>query len=231
MNSTVLTTHKANGPIQYGVVLPAGGLGKRMGAHIPKQLLPLKGKPMYKHSLELFMNHPLIQQVVVCFPTDWEDHFREDLKNTQVTLVAGGALRWESVRNGILALHPSITHVLVHDIARPFVSPAVIDATLAECTQSPCLVAKPCADTVKQVQQDGSVVTLDRETIWLAQTPQAFAVQDILALYNRLAEFPAFEPTDEAGIFEKFNIPVTIVPGDSLNDKITTTQDFLRFGG
>lgn len=215
---------------QFAVVLPAGGLGKRFGGNLPKQLLEIQGKPLYQHVLERFLAHPMIGQVVLAVPADWLSHFEGQLAGWPVDIVVGGAERWQSVQNGVAALHPEVRWVLVHDVARPFIERSTIDAVLDQVQVSACIVAKPAIDTIKRVINGQIQSTIDRREIWLAQTPQASEVQLLKDCYAKIAEQPLdFTPTDEASILEFFGIPVHIVEGNSWNDKVTTPEDFQRF--
>lgn len=226
--------------VKFAAVLPAGGLGKRMGGNIPKQLLPFRGKPVYRHSLETFLNIPEIAEVVLVVPEDWEPHFREELVCgcgiaepllQKIRIVVGGKERWESVRHGVNALSEAIQYVLVHDVARPFLSETLIREVFATLeSKGACLVARPVADTVKVVERGAVTETLDRNKIWLAQTPQSCLVSVLKELYTQIDKAPlGFVPTDEASILEHFNVPVYVVKGEPNNDKITTPEDFARF--
>lgn len=219
------------------MVLPAGGLGKRMGGSVPKQLMLLGGKPVYQYSLETFLAMEEIAEVVMAVPSDWKSHFEDDLKVLQnnnlnkLKIVEGGAERWQSVKNGVSALTSAAEYVLVHDVARPFISETIVRElckTLVE--KGACLVAKPAVDTVK-IAEDGLVKsTVDRRTVWLAQTPQAARIDLLKELYGRIEKEPLqFTPTDEASILEHFQVPVYIVKGESRNDKLTTPEDFEIF--
>ncbi len=221
---------------KFAAVLPAGGLGKRMGSKLPKQLLPLGGKPVYRHSLETFAKIPSISEVVLAVPADWKPRFEEELqdfpKKEKLKIAVGGEERWLSVKNGIEALSAEVDAALVHDVARPFVSTELILQVMQSVEEKGAsIVAKPSVDTVKVVRDGRVVRTVPRETIYLAQTPQAAEVSLFKELYQRLAEEPPnFLPTDEASLFEHFGIPVHIVPGNSLNDKLTTPADLEVLG-
>ena len=216
---------------RFAAVLPAGGLGKRMGGNIPKQLMLLGGKPVYRYCLETFLNMDEIAEVVMAVPADWKDHFEKDFSHPKLKIVVGGAERWQSVENGVNALTSSAEYVLVHDVARPFISEEIIRNvcnTLVE--KGSCLVAKPAVDTIK-IARDGKVEsTIDRNTVWLAQTPQAASIALLKKLYARIAAEPLdFTPTDEARILEYFGENVYIVKGNAANDKLTTPEDFEIF--
>lgn len=228
---------------KVGVVLPAGGLGKRIGGDRPKQLLEIGGTPLWLHALRAFSLNPLISEVVLVCPADRRPHFEAELAREAergpaacpVRLAVGGAERWISVRNGVRALSPEIEHVLVHDVARPFVSAAIVRACAAAAARGESfLVAKPCVDTVKRASASGAVAgTVDRSELRLAQTPQGFPRAKLESWYAELERAGAgsgsFVPTDEASIAERFGQEVRFVEGDAFNDKITLPGDLERF--
>lgn len=224
---------------RFAAVLPAGGLGKRMGGNIPKQLMVLGGKPVYRYSLETFLSMDEIAEVVMAVPADWKDHFEKEIFSdnasdeirAKMKIVVGGAERWQSVENGVNALTSNAEFVLVHDVARPFISKEIIrNVCETLVTKGSCLVAKPAVDTIK-IAKDGRVQqTIDRNTVWMAQTPQAASIALLKKLYGRIAAEPLdFTPTDEASIIEYFGESVYIVKGNNLNDKLTTPEDFEIF--
>ena len=224
---------------RFAAVLPAGGLGKRMGGNIPKQLMVLGGKPVYRYSIETFLSMDEIAEVVMAVPADWKDHFEKEIFSdnasdeirAKMKIVVGGAERWQSVENGVNALTSDAEFVLVHDVARPFISKEIIlDVCKTLVEKGSCLVAKPAVDTIK-IAKDGCVQqTIDRNTVWMAQTPQAASVALLKKLYGRIAAEPLnFTPTDEASILEYFGETVYIVKGNNLNDKLTTPEDFEIF--
>ena len=228
---------------KFAAVLPAGGLGKRMGGTVPKQLMQLGGKPVYQYPLETFLKMDEIAEVVIAVPADWKDYFEKEIDTwfssdnaigelrTKLKIVVGGAERWQSVENGVNALASSTEYVLVHDVARPFVSEKIIrDVCETLVSKGSCLVAKPAIDTIK-IASDGRVEsTIDRNKVWLAQTPQAARIDLLKSLYARIAKEPLdFTPTDEASILEFFGEPVYIVKGESANNKLTTREDFEIF--
>ena len=224
---------------RFAAVLPAGGLGKRMGGAVPKQLMVLGGKPVYRYCLETFLSMDEIAEVVMAVPADWKDHFEKEifgdnaseLIRAKMKIVVGGAERWQSVENGVKALTSNAEFVLVHDVARPFISKEIIrNVCETLVTKGSCLVATPAVDTIK-IAKDGCVQqTIDRNTVWMAQTPQAASISLLKKLYGRIAAEPLnFTPTDEASILEYFGESVYIVKGNNLNDKLTTPEDFEIF--
>ena len=180
-----------------------------------------------------------IAEVVMAVPADWKDHFEKEIFSdnasdeirAKMKIVVGGAERWQSVENGVNALTSNAEFVLVHDVARPFISKEIIrDVCKTLVTKGSCLVAKPAVDTIK-IAKDGCVQqTIDRNTVWMAQTPQAASIALLKKLYGRIAAEPLnFTPTDEASILEYFGESVYIVKGNNLNDKLTTPEDFEIF--
>ena len=209
---------------KFAVVLPAGGLGKRMGGNIPKQLMLLGGKPVYRYCLETFLQMDEIAEVVMAVPADWKSHFENELfadesercdavKNCEsltpemrakLKIVVGGAERWQSVENGVNALTSSAEYVLVHDVARPFISKEIIlDVCNTLVTKGACLVAKPAVDTIKIAADDRVEKTIDRNTVWMAQTPQAAHIDLLKKLYARIAPcgtWAGIRPTQSARV-------------------------------
>ena len=165
---------------KFAAVLPAGGLGKRMGGNIPKQLMVLGGKPVYRYSLETFLSMEEIAEVVMAVPAEWKDHFEKEicgqtalrqaqgplspseldsLITNKLKIVVGGAERWQSVENGVNALTSGAEYVLVHDVARPFISKEIIlDVCKTLVEKGCCLVAKPAVDTIK-IAKDGRLLS------------------------------------------------------------------------
>jgi 2-C-methyl-D-erythritol 4-phosphate cytidylyltransferase len=215
---------------KVGVVLPAGGVGSRMGAGKPKQLLELAGKEIWKYALEVFESHPLVDEIVIVCHESLFDYFKTEIISEKVRFAAGGAERWQSVENGVNHLSLDVDYVLVHDVARPLLSSEIISECVKQVrAQKSCMVAKPCVDTVKWVNAGVVEKTLDRTQVWLAQTPQCFSVEKLKFWYAELnKDRGEFCPTDEASIAEKFNEPVHIVEGGAVNDKVTLPEDLVK---
>ena len=213
-----------------------------MGGPVPKQFRPLGGIPLVLHSLRVFASHPAITDIVLV--TDPAMATGLPLP-PGVRVVAGGATRQASVRAGLEALADTAPErVLIHDAARPFLTPAQISAVLAAVTaQTGAILAVPVADTLKQAAPAlGTTLspshphagadalpphiktTLPRDGLWAAQTPQAFPYALLRAAHVQLA---ATEYTDDAALFEALGHPVRLVPGDRRNFKLTTAEDFI----
>ncbi|QQE74648.1 2-C-methyl-D-erythritol 4-phosphate cytidylyltransferase [Brevibacillus composti] len=213
-----------------GVVIVAAGSGKRMGAERNKLWLPLGGEPIWVHTVRLFAGHPEIGEVVLVVNSrdrqeiqDWLDQNQEKQK---VTVVLGGAERQDSVRNGLAALSPQCTYVLVHDAARPFVTGEQISELIRQVrTDGTSIMAVPVKDTIKVVGADGIVQsTPARESLWAVQTPQAFLVS-LLKEAHEAAVQAGYAGTDDAMLVEWLGHPVRVMRGSYENIKITTPDD------
>ena len=209
-----------------GVVLPAGGQGLRAGGPTPKQFLPLgsKLKPMLQYSLETFHRLDFVREIVLVLPPDkLETYGSWTVTFPKLKLASGGALRWTSVRNGVAALSPGLGYVAIHDVARPFVSEAVIRRCLEAVDPQTCVIAAvPATDTVKEVEFQKVSRTLDRRRLILVQTPQVFP-RDLLE--NLYLDPRGEVPTDEAMLAEQAGKAVRWVWGSDVNRKVTTTTD------
>ena len=214
--------------MSVGVIIVAAGRGTRLGAAIPKQLLDLGGRSVLRRSVDAFDRHPAVAELVVVLPAELVGDAPALVGATDrpCRFVAGGERRQDSVRHGLQVLPAAIDLVLVHDAARPFASPALIDRVIAEAGASGAAVPAVAArDTVKRVDPDRRTITatLPREEIWLAQTPQGFR-REVLLNAVALGE-TGVEGTDEAMLAERAGHAVTVVPGDARNIKITTSED------
>jgi 2-C-methyl-D-erythritol 4-phosphate cytidylyltransferase / 2-C-methyl-D-erythritol 2,4-cyclodiphosphate synthase len=214
-------------------IIAAAGAGKRLGSAAPKQLLDLGGKTILARSIGAFDSHPSISDIVAVVPPDLATTAADSYigpTSRPIVIAAGGARRQDSVANAFAIVDPSAEIVLIHDAARPFVTPEVIDRTIeAAATFGAAIAAIEASDTVKRVERhpNGALVveTIPRSTIFLAQTPQGFR-REVLADAVALGR-SGVEATDEASLAERAGHPVHIVAGDPGNVKITTEQDFM----
>ncbi len=216
---------------RYFALIPAAGVGARLGAGYPKQYLPLAGKPMLLHVLETFAAAPAIAHCFVVVSAD--DGYIADvmasapqLQGRVTVLFKGGDTRHASVLNGLQAIRAQVDdadRVLVHDAARPGLTAALIDKLIAELRDDPVggLLALPLVDTLKRSDADGRVAaTVPRAGLWGAQTPQMFSY----ALLRRALEEVA-EVTDEASAIEALGYAPRLVEGSVRNFKVTLPQD------
>jgi 2-C-methyl-D-erythritol 4-phosphate cytidylyltransferase / 2-C-methyl-D-erythritol 2,4-cyclodiphosphate synthase len=205
-------------------IIAAGGAGRRLGAGVPKQLLTLGDVPILQRSVEAFLTHPLITDVVVALPTALAAAPPEWLKGVRV--VSGGESRQASVANAFDHVPPHSDVVLVHDAARPFVTAETISRAIdAAAAHGAAIVAVPVSDTVKRTAHGRDVIaeTIPRDQVFLAQTPQAFR-RSILGEAVALGR-SGVEETDEAALVERAGHPVRVVAGELSNVKITTAAD------
>ena len=213
---------------KVSAIIVAGGRGERFGqgGALPKQLLPLAGRPLLFYSISAFQDHEEVDEVIVVAPSHLLTYLSgllRDFSLTGIKLCPGGDSRAASVANGFAA---SLGHyVLVHDGVRPFISRELISESLVAARKSgAAIVALPAQDTLKRLNTQGFVETLDRREIWQAQTPQVFR-RDILAAALKLPNLENF--TDEASMVEALGLSVALVTGSVKNIKVTRPDDLL----
>ncbi len=215
-------------------LIPAAGMGKRMGASINKQYLLLNGLPIVARTISVFERSPLIDSIYLVIPADEISYCREHVVEAcgfkKVTIVPGGKERQHSVMNGLNAIREIADYndvVLIHDGVRPLVTEAVLSESIAVARISDgALVAVPAKDTIKVVVDGIVVSTPPRETLWQAQTPQSFRFGIIHAAHLS-AEADGFIGTDDASLIERSGGKISIVTGDYRNIKITTPEDLV----
>ncbi len=212
-------------------IIAAGGRGLRFGGGSPKQLLEVGGRAILERSVAAFLAHPAVNEVVVALPQPLTDDPPAYLRGAgkPLRIVSGGARRQDSVANAFRAADAASDVIVIHDAARPFASADLIGRTIAAAAESGAAVAAVQArDTVKRTDDGpfdaGHFVreTIARETIYLAQTPQAFR-RDVLN--DALAQ--TIDATDEATLAERAGHAVRIVEGEASNLKITTRADLV----
>jgi 2-C-methyl-D-erythritol 4-phosphate cytidylyltransferase len=212
------------------VLVPAGGIGVRLGSRTPKQFLALGREPILAATLRHFRRHPRVASVVVAAPAAHVERTRRVLGRggAPLTVVAGGASRQESVWCALQAAPASARVILVHDAVRPFLTRALIDALIAAAErEGAAICALPIAETVKRVREGRVEATVDREGLWSVQTPQAFQAAILREAHDK-ARRDGFVGTDEAMLVERLGHPVRVVPGLPDNVKITTPEDLRR---
>ena len=212
-------------------VVPAAGSGRRLGGEIPKQYREIAGAPLMEHTLRALLESPDIRGIVVALdPSDRRADAIDSLADVRVQTTPGGAERADSVMAGLelLAIDGAEEDwVLVHDAARPCLPLDSLTALIERARQSGqgVILAEPVADTLKQVGEDGQISgTVDRQSLWRAQTPQLFP---LFALRAALAQCldEGLSVTDEAMAMERAGEPVQVVEGPSSNIKVTVEAD------
>jgi 2-C-methyl-D-erythritol 4-phosphate cytidylyltransferase len=211
----------ANSPSTVAAILVAAGSGERLGAGVPKAYVEVNGRTLLQHAIDLFTGHPRVGEVIVVVPPGDTGPY------ATVTPVLGGATRQDSVAAGLRHVGQDVDFVLVHDVARPFVPPAVIDAVLAALDSGAEAVVPvvPIHDTVRRVGPDGALAeTVDRSTLVAVQTPQGFARSLLVTAHDQAGQ----HATDDAGLVEAMGVRVAAVPGAEDGFKITTPLDLAR---
>jgi len=218
-------------PGGVAAVVVAAGRGVRAGHATPKQYRNVRGAPVIRHALSLFIDHPQVTLIQPVIHRDDAAAFAEATAGLKVRAHAfGGATRQISVRAGLEALateHPRI--VLVHDAARPFASPALISRAIAAGAGGAAIPGVALTDTIKEADADGRVArTLDRGRLRAIQTPQAFLYDGLLAAHRRASAGGRDDFTDDAALAEWAGMAVTVFEGEAGNVKLTTEEDFTR---
>jgi 2-C-methyl-D-erythritol 4-phosphate cytidylyltransferase/2-C-methyl-D-erythritol 2,4-cyclodiphosphate synthase len=201
---------------------------------VPKQYAQLGGTSVLARTLGVLLEHPAIDVGVVAIAEPDRARYEAAVAGGHPKLappVLGGATRQRSVLNGLRALAPlSPSSVLIHDAARPFVTPDIVDRVLAALQRSPgAIAAVPLADTLKRAGRDSRIeATLDRVGLWRAQTPQGFRFNAILQAHEAALAAGREDLTDDAAVAEWAGLPVELVEGSEANVKLTTAEDLAR---
>jgi 2-C-methyl-D-erythritol 4-phosphate cytidylyltransferase len=215
-----------------GVVVPAAGVGRRLGAGGAKALVRLAGRPLLAHAVAAMEANRRVTAVVVAAHPDTLEATRELLAGEGfakvAAVVAGGPTRQASVAAGLRALPEGPGYVAVHDAARPLAGPGAVDRLLGlllEAGVAGVVPGVPVVDTIRAVDAaERSTGVVDRERLRAMQTPQLF-VRELLEEAHRLALRDRVDATDEAALVERAGHPVQVVPGDPENLKVTTSLD------
>ena len=212
-------------------IVVAAGKGTRLGGARPKQFLELRGVPVIIHTLRQFERCQEINEVITVLPAEDTAGFESLTKQFElkkpVRIVAGGATRAQSVRNGLNAIDDADI-VAVHDGVRPFVTPEEIDQVVAAARENGAAVlTSPVADTIKRVQDGRIIETVSRAELRRALTPQCFRFAILKRAYEKLDELesPASEITDDSLLVERLGVAVVTVEGSARNIKITNEED------
>ena len=221
---------------RVAAILPAAGLGTRMGAETPKQFLDLDGIPIVLYTLRRIASCPLITGIYVATRSDevprLEERIRAEKFAQAVRVLRGGDSRQASVAQALREVPDSTEFVLVHDAVRPFVTSEQIERVIAEARRcQAAILGIPAMDTVKEVKraslpEDVALITatVPRERVVLAQTPQVFATKLLKEAFAR-AEGDGVTASDEAGLVERLGHNVHVVLGSERNIKITRPSD------
>lgn len=205
-----------------GAVIVAGGLGKRMGR--PKQMLPLAGVPVLVRAVKAFEKIPCVKQIVVVTSPQNRDILKKYFSN--LTFAQPGPTRLASVINGVAALDPKTQAVAVHDGARPLLDPQAAARCLKRgFDEGAAVLAVPVKDTVKIARAGAVERTLERSSLWAAQTPQCYRADVLRRALDKFGHLQ--DATDESQLVERLGVSVKIEPSDYKNLKITTPEDLV----
>ena len=211
--------------MKYSVVMPCAGVGSRMNLGYNKLLFQMKnGKTVLENSMDVFLKDERLEEMILCVGKNDIETIQTLVSDARVKLVLGGATRQDSVYNGLKEV--TSEYVLVHDGARPYLKKERIDDLLG-CLEEhrACLLMVPTKDTIKVIKDGVVVNTPPRETLYNAQTPQAFHTKDILEAFIE-ADTTGFIGTDDASVMEACGkCKVHLILGDYDNIKITTPED------
>ena len=216
----------------------AAGHGSRMDSEVPKQFMPVQGRMLMEFSLQTFQNHPGIDEILIVLPeeylgeTELLEHFFSQYSKVN-SVLAGGGERFQSSWNAVQwFVERRDDNLLLHDAARPGITPRIIDDLLVALQRSEAAVtAIPATDTVLRVGDRMQLeATLDRKSLYYAQTPQAFRAGLLYDCFESLFADGTFVPTDESGVVAHYrpDVPIQIVQGDPGNFKVTYPEDVLR---
>ena len=212
--------------MKASLILLAGGKGLRMGGETPKQFIEVEGKFIAEHALDPFLDHLLIDQIVIVCDSSYRNLFDSIQTDKDIVFVDPGVERQHSLLNGLSAIKGDDSMVIVHDAARPFINRAYIEPLITQAHQhGAAILGVRAVSTLKQASSDQFVTkTVDRSTIWEIQTPQVAPKQVLLKGLAKANE-EHLMITDEASLLEGIGFPVKIVEGDSLNFKVTSKTD------
>jgi len=213
--------------MSLSAIIVAAGTGSRLNSPVPKGFILLGGKPLFLHSLEIFLAHDAVLDAVLVVPNGFEPQAMAMVSGfasgKKVAVVSGGKERWQSVENGVKAVDNE--WVLVHDAARPFVTRAVIDAVLDNKNKFDCVITvTPEVDTVREANGVLAGETIDRSKLVRVGTPQLFRRKVLLEAFTAAPGLPS-PPTDDAALMQRAGVPVALAWGDPANFKITTPTD------
>lgn len=214
----------------FSVIIPAAGSGSRIGGDIPKQYREIAGAPALAHVLRVFHSFEECREIIVPIDYDWSQEAGQCAEGIyNVRFVRGGRERQNSIAAALDNMHIRPDIILVHDAARPCISPALIKTVLEGAQKyGAVLPALPITETLKRVSSEGKVLeTVPREGLYAAQTPQG-ARTDILRGAYENATTKGIIGTDDVSLIEAFGRDVQVVKGDPENIKITYPEDFIR---
>jgi 2-C-methyl-D-erythritol 4-phosphate cytidylyltransferase len=210
-------------------IIPAAGVGTRMGGETPKQFLSLEGTPIFVYTLRKLASAPVLDEIFLAVRSGETERVQQAVNSEHLSkplrLTEGGGTRQETVARALASAPPSTEIVVVHDAVRPFITPAMVQNIVeAARKHGAAILAIPSVDTVKQVEHEVILGTIPRERIALAQTPQAFRYSLLREAIDR-AQADGFQGSDESSLVERLGAKVTVLMGCDRNIKITKPSD------
>ena len=214
--------------MNVSAIIMAAGSGSRFGEK--KQFKLLKGIALYFYSLNKFLLCENVSEIILVVPESRLVEIKKEIANIKKTkkvyVISGGFRRQDSVKNGLLSVSAKSQLVCIHDGARPFVSEKLIKKSIIACSNSDgAIVANPNFDTLKICKKGYVKKTIDRNNVWMAQTPQVFWKTKLLHAIT-VSEKKNMEVTDESLMMESLGYKVSVVRGDYNNFKITSREDW-----
>ncbi|MDH4222178.1 MAG: 2-C-methyl-D-erythritol 4-phosphate cytidylyltransferase [candidate division Zixibacteria bacterium] len=213
-------------------IIVAAGKGERIGGNVPKQFIEIKKKPILAYTIERFERCEQIDEIVLVVPEDYMSFCSYRVVDVcdfvkVKKIIGGGKERQDSVYKGLSALPVDTDMVLIHDGVRPFISIQKLRKLIGLCEKEKAVIlAQPIKETVKRVEDHNVITTLDREKLWIAQTPQVFEYKLILKAYKKALE-DGFIGTDDSSLVERLGFKVKVLEGEYGNIKITTADDLI----
>ena len=213
------------------VIIPASGVGTRMGANVPKQFLELNGEPILKHTIAAFQNMDIVDEIIVTVPDGYVQTVTNYDFGKVCQVLDGGhcQTRADSVKLALDMLPADTDIVLIHDGVRPFVTCELVQAVAqAVKTHGAAVACAPVTDTIKKACSSFISETIDRSQLWSAQTPQGFTYDLIIRAYRQAEKDGILhQATDDSMLAERLGMPVYVVPSSAKNIKITTAEDLI----
>jgi 2-C-methyl-D-erythritol 4-phosphate cytidylyltransferase len=211
-------------------IIAAGGRGVRMAASVNKQFLEIKKKPIISYTIEKFNQSSLIDNIIIVVPEEWINFVSGSIVEKYNFLkvkkiIKGGYTRQKSIFAGLKELDDIVTHVVIHDAVRPLISNQILENAVNKGKETgAAIVAVRAQDTVKRINENKIESTLNRNVIWLAQTPQVFQKEIIIKAYQKAVEDQNVA-TDDSALVERMGFTVHVVEGSYSNIKITNPAD------
>ena len=213
---------------KVSAIILAAGSGSRFGEK--KQFKELNGKPIWAHSINVFIQSKCIDEIILVIPNDsletlkQSQAFNSVSKKNKIELISGGESRKDSVLKGLKIVKKTNEIVCIHDAARPFIKTSYIEHSIDACSEfDGAIIAIPVVDTVKKADYKLIKNTIDRESLWMAQTPQTFQKEKLL---YAIKNFSHLNITDESMLMEEADFKIKLIEGDQYNFKITNEKDW-----